>query len=515
MNNEKENFLVKLFVQASHYVSGTVLIMLGGFISLPILTRVFSRGEYGILSLVSITLWIALAFSKAGMGESAVRFYSEFKTGERKQDISVYYTTLILSALVFAIAISLILYFLMKSLSIRIFGDETNNLNGVVITLVITGTLLIRLSNFFRAAQKTKTYNIVMVTRRFLSLALGITFLYVISLELRSFYLGLILAEVIIIAVLGCNLVIKNQIKLKSFSWPFFTESLLFGFPLIVNELAVFLLKSTDRYLIQFFLGAEPLGIYSLGSDLCLYISITLAHPLFYAVVPIYLELWNKKGAEPTKEFLSKVFNYYSLIAMPIMFGFIALAKQAIPILASEKFLQSTSIIPYILPGIILWGYYPIVTAGLYIHKQTKKLSLLTFLGVGLNIVLNLILIPRMQLIGAALATLFTFAVLTCVLVIISSKYLKIKVNLGVLFKIILASGIMFVAITCINLGSGVIPLLIHLVFGSIIYGLILLLIEKNIRASLINVSRRILSKWHFRNDKHIAEKGVTVQQLQ
>ncbi len=488
---ESENVIKKLFIQSSHYVIGTVLMMVAGFISLPILTRIFSRSEYGIISLISITVWIGISLSKAGMAESAVRFYSEFKTGKRKEPISLYYTTLLISAVLFALVVSALLWSLVNIFHINVFGSETKNLLMIAIALIITGAIFLRIISFYRAAQSTKMYNVISVLKRYFTLAFAIFFLFVIQKDIKSYYHGIIVAQMLFIVVLVALLFKKNFLKITNYSHTFFKECLFFGFPLIINELAGFLLKSTDRYLIQIFLGADAVGVYSLGSDLCLHVKDTIVYPLYYAIVPIYLEMWNNKGIEQTKEFLTKVLKYYSLIAIPVMFGFVALAKQIVLIVATSKFEQSATIIPFILPGAIFWGYYPVITAGLYIYKQTKKISLLTLLGVGANIGLNIILIPRMQLQGAALATLLTYIVLMLVLMKMSFKYLKVQMNFNALLKIIFSSAVMFFALKYLNWGTGIVVLLIDILIGMVIYSIIMILIDKEIRTVLFNTLHR------------------------
>ena len=75
--------------------------MAAGFISFPVLTRVFSVSDYGIMSLVTTTVFIALAISKLGFPESIVRFYSEFKS---KDLLDNFYSTFLISSFVFGAA---------------------------------------------------------------------------------------------------------------------------------------------------------------------------------------------------------------------------------------------------------------------------------------------------------------------------------------------------------------------------------------------------------------------------
>ena len=107
--------------------------MVCGFISLPILTRVFSKSEYGALSLVTITLWIALALSKGGQGEAAVKFFTEFKNKKRRCEISVFYSTLFISGIIFALVTSIFFGFFINLTPFKIFNKETENIIWVLI----------------------------------------------------------------------------------------------------------------------------------------------------------------------------------------------------------------------------------------------------------------------------------------------------------------------------------------------------------------------------------------------
>jgi O-antigen/teichoic acid export membrane protein len=62
--------LKKLAVSFSHFVGGNVISLLLGLITFPILTRLLSREDYGILGLVTTTIAIAVAFAKGGISGS-------------------------------------------------------------------------------------------------------------------------------------------------------------------------------------------------------------------------------------------------------------------------------------------------------------------------------------------------------------------------------------------------------------------------------------------------------------
>lgn len=477
------NALLKLFSQTSHYAAGNILAMVGGFISLPILTRVLSTAEYGILSLVSTTIWIALALAKGGLQESAVRFYVEFKSGARSQELSIFYTTLLLGSLFLGVITAGIVFGIGNIFHTTIYETRSHNLALVVAGMVVSGALFMRLSNFLRAEQETKTYNLFVVLQRYTVLALGLSFLYYFRDPLKGFLAGSFFGEALIVAILIFILIRQGKFRWGRFSSAFFKECLWFGIPFVGFELANYLLKIVDRYLIQYFLNLEGVGIYSLAYNLCSYVNDALFLAAWYAVYPIYIELWQSHGREATAKFLSNVSIYIFLISIPLIVGFSVLSREVILILASEKYIAATKFLPYLLGGMVFWGFIPIYGAGIYIYKKTKALAALTFAALLLNIGLNLFLIPRIHLHGAALATLLSYVFLIVAVIRYAFRYLKFSIDYKVVAEAIFASLVMYVVLASMSSWSGLPTLLPKMLIGAATYALIILAMNRKLRA--------------------------------
>lgn len=487
----RDNPLFKLFSQTSHYATGNILAMLGGFISLPILTRVLSTAEYGVLSLISTTVWIALALAKGGLQESAVRFYVEFKSGARRQELATFYTTLFIGSLALGVVVGGIVWGLGSMLQTSIFETPSRHLVFLVAAMVVSGALYMRLSNFLRAEQETKIYNLFAVLQRYAVLAFGLFFLYYFRDHLKGFFIGSIFGESLIVAVLIFLLIRQGKIRVGGFSSSFLKECLWFGLPFVGFELANFLLKIVDRYLIQYFLNLESVGIYSLAYNLCSYVNDALFFAVWYAVYPIYMELWQTQGRETTAKFLSNVSIYIFLISIPIIVGFSTLSREVIMLLASEKYAAATQFLPYLLGGMVFWGFIPIYGAGIYIYKKTKLLAGMTFIALVLNIGLNLILIPRIKLHGAAIATLLSYIFLIIAVVLCAFRYLKFSIDYRILAKSLFASLVMYIVLVSMNSWSGLSALLIKISIGMTIYVLVVLALDRKLRGIAANVMSR------------------------
>ena len=66
------------FVQFSHFFTGQAASLLLGFITFPLLTRLLSIEQYGILGLVTNTIAITVVFAKAGLSDGIIRFHDEY-----------------------------------------------------------------------------------------------------------------------------------------------------------------------------------------------------------------------------------------------------------------------------------------------------------------------------------------------------------------------------------------------------------------------------------------------------
>lgn len=469
-----------MFNQSSHYLLGNIFGMVMGFISFPILTRVFSVSEYGTLGLVSATSSILVAIMKFGSQYSTVRYFSQYKENGRSGLIE-YYTTFIAQSILFALSISFI-FLIISHFFHNLFNFNSQYFIFIIILLCISDSIWIRVTNFIRVEQKTKLYNSIGCFYGFAGLATGLFFLFYFSKSLISFYKGTILAHFLVLIIILLYYYWR-KIDIKRFSMSLFKKSISYGFPLLLLELSSLFFKFIDRYLIEFKLGLNSVGMYTAGSNISQYIQEMIFVPITLAIFPIYMEIWNKEGKESVERFLSNTTNYMLVLCIPIIFGTSILSKELIIILASNKFALSYKIVPYIISGSIIWGFYNIFAAGLYIQKKTKVIATIIFLASCFNILLNLLLIPIWGIVGSAVSILISYIIMTCLIIKASFKYINIKINFLSIKNYILASIIMSFVMYNIKINNNLYSIILRFVAGIITYSIILILIDKNIRS--------------------------------
>ena len=401
--------LKTLLRHASHYLGGRVALMLLGFISFPVFTRVFSVADYGTMSLVLKIILLLTVLGKFGLQNSVQRYYAEQAVAKDDTLSRRYYSTLTVGALLTGLIATLLfvigLYLTPSSLLTRSLRD----LFLFASALIVIRSLQPSLIGFMRAEGKTKTYNGIEIGVRAASIFLACSLLLTWKPTLSVFFGSTIAAETAGVLLLLGYLGRRHLLDPRAIDWSYFREAAWFAFPLIGYELATVILDSGDRLLVQHYMGAQPLGYYSAAYNVSTYTEEALMVPINLALFPIYMKLWVEKGEQATRAFLSRSLNAFLALAVGVVCLVLLTSRDVIVVLASRKFQESYKLLPVLVVGLLIYAVHIFLNAALLIHKKTATMTRLVAYACVFNIVLNIILIPRIGLQGAALATLISY----------------------------------------------------------------------------------------------------------
>lgn len=188
--------------------------------------------------------------------------------------------------------------------------------------------------------------------------------------------------------------------KLLSESWP-----------LIFSSIAIIVYMKIDQIMIGNMLGNVPLGNYSAAVVLCeawYFIPTIIVNSVFPAII------YSRKTGKEL--FLQRFQNLYDvliwtaiIIAIPISI----FSSQIIKLLYGSNYQQADTVL-----SLYIWsGVFVFLNAGLgrYLvsENMTKVAFTRSFIGAIANIGLNIILIPRFGISGAAMATLISYGLAT------------------------------------------------------------------------------------------------------
>lgn len=469
--------LKTLFRHASHYLGGRVVLMLLGFASFPVFTRVFSVSDYGAMSLVLKVLLLLTVLGKFGLQNSVQRFYAEEGASADNAVSRRYYSTLFFGALATGAVFAVLFVAGMAFAPVSLVEAKLKHLFLLVAVLIIVRSLQPTLIGFLRAEGKTKTYNAVEIAVKAATVLLACTLLLLWRRNLNVFFGSTIAVEVAGVLVLAAWLRRRGLIDWHSVDWNYFRKAAVFAFPLIGYELASVVLDSGDRLLVQHYMGSEPLGYYSAAYNVSTYVEEALMVPINLALFPIYMKLWVEKGKQETQAFLSRSLNGFLALAVGVICVVLLTSRDVIIVLASSKFQDAYKLLPVLVVGLLIYAVHIFLNAALLIYKKTATMTKLVVYACVVNILLNVILIPRMGLQGAAISTLVSYLFMVLLMGAVSFRLLPLQLSYSGFALNLLAGAITFGVVRLIQfphawMNVAVKGLLAVLVYTALVYAI-------------------------------------------
>jgi O-antigen/teichoic acid export membrane protein len=462
----------KLFAQRVGLIGITnLLVNLRGLILIPILTKTLGAEGYGIWAQAIVTIALITPLVTLGLSSAMIRFLAAER--DKKEIQEGFYSSSLLIFFVSLLASS-ILFIFSEPIAASLFGGATEvvKLIAVIIPFWNLDTTLFSL---FTAFNQMKRYSIFRIAETFGEVGL-VAYMVLSGFGIYGAVISILIIRIVIILVMSVLVIKEIGVKIPDFSK--LKSYLHFGLPLVPSTIFAWIAASSDRYVIVYFLGIAPVGIYSAAyniSQAAIFMSLA---PISFVLVPTLSRLYDDKKIEEVKTHLRYSLKYFLMFAIPVAFGVSTLAKQILMILATSEFVYTGSVvIPFVALSMVLSGIYSIIGTIFILVKKTKIYGLIWGLAALTNLSLNIVLVPYIGILGAAIATLISFAIASAITVRMSFKYLKFEIDWSFIIKSIIAAVIMSLIIWKLN-PIGTLNVLVSIGVGAGIYFLILVLLK-------------------------------------
>lgn len=463
-------------------------ISLKGLIILPILAKTIGASGYGSWELVLITVSIFQPFILLGLDNSILRFFSS----KEKEEIVKGVFTAFFVILVTGTAVSLILFLSSDLLAITLLKEESlTSVVKLASSLVIITALNTIILSSFRIFGIIKRYFVIVLLQTLFEVGL-IAFFVLSGYGLYGALISMVITGIVILVI---ELYFIGSYA--GFTFPDFSilrPLLKYGLPLVPTAIFVFVISSSDRYVIGFFMSVRDVGIYSaaygIGS-----VTIMFSAYLLYILRPTIYRLYDKRKVDEVKVYLSYSWKYILMFSIPSIFGLSILAEPLLAVLTTSDFISvGKFIIPLVAFSTCLYSMELIFGVVIRLFKRTNIFAIVSGTTAAINLGLNIIFIPRWGVIGAAITTLIAYAIATIIICYKSRQYMKFDIKLGFIIKCIVASGIMSFCIWVFN-PSEIIGILISVGGGTIIYFSLLFLLKGFEKEELRIISESIGSR--------------------
>jgi len=451
MNKNKKYGL--LFKNTLIFAIGSLGSKLITFFLVPLYTNVLTKSEYGTADLISTIANIMVPVCGLVIQDAVLRF-----------GLSKDYN----KASVIKNAFILFLPGALLCLAITPFFGLYPAVSewGLYIFAISISTMLYNIVfNYAKAKDMNKLYAFGSILSTLILAISNILLLLVFKSGIQGYLISNTLCLLLpSLVLLVATKSISDSLK-APYSKDLLVEMIKYSAPLIANNLSWWILSSSDKVMIEFFLSKDDLGLYTAASKIPALLSI---------VTTIFASAWTISSikeydddGEKDKSFYSNVFKFFSLLMFSVALAILLVLKPFMSIYVGKEFFESWVFVPFLILGTVFYSFGSFFGAIFRALKKNVSCTITTVIAGIVNIVINLLLIPVIGVFAATLSTAISYLLIDIIRMLYSRKFFKFEIDF---IKFIINSAILIVASILIILE----PNFIYLISG---IGLVLILI--------------------------------------
>jgi O-antigen/teichoic acid export membrane protein len=424
------------------YYAAHAVVAVSALVSMPFTTRLLSTEQYGLLSLASASVTLLVAVALMGFTQAMARLLPE----ERRlggDAATRFCESMMTGVLCNATLVALIAAAVLPHIG---YGPHTATLQLACVVAVARAARSI-VEQIYRTQQWVLAYATAQVVARYGTVALAIAMLIGGRGRAADVLIATIVAEGIVAIACLVHLVRRGMLQRLRLAWPHLVRASAYGVPLSIAAAGGFLISYGDRFLIERFLGLDAVARYTVPYDLTWRLAQASFVPIQMAFLPILFHLWAEQRHDAARRLVNELATYLTAAALPLGALFLVLGKDLITVFASAKYVEGAALLPVLLPGIFVGELSFVVASGLRLRKQTVIAAGIAVAGAAANVCLNIILLPRWGLVGAAVATTVTYVGMAVAIYVEVRVVLELRPRLGLIGKSLLVSVAMALAV--------------------------------------------------------------------
>lgn len=364
------------------------------FVMVRFYTGVLTPSDYGTADLIMQTANLLLPVASLGITNGVFRFALDRKE-HRKSIFSAGLYIILLGSLILLAAGPL----LSRS-------EELHEYVELICAYTLASCLHSLCAQYIRAEGKTALFAGQGIFNTALVIWFNILFLQVFRLGVFGYVMSVVVAD----GICTGYLVLREKLWKLLVPKPddSVTKAMLrYSIPLIPATIFWWITSVSDRYMVTWFLGTEANGLYAVACKIPTILSL---------LSTIFMEAWQFSAiSEATGDrevhirFYSQVWSFFLSAMVLVGSVMIVLCRLEIRVLAARSYYAAWQYVPVLAMAMVFSAFSSFMNS-VYVVMEKSHLSLWTAVwGAGANILMNLWMIPRIGIQGAAIATLVSY----------------------------------------------------------------------------------------------------------
>jgi O-antigen/teichoic acid export membrane protein len=386
--------------ETAFYGLSTVLGRMLSFLLTPLFTHLLNRSESGVVQ----TAYSYIAFLTVVYGLGLDVAYLRLGRRDGKPDAGAFTGALACVAGV-SLGLSLLIHFFAAPIAVSMgIPAELASVVRYAAWILALDALALMPYTELRGTHRAGTFAAIKTFGIALNLVLAFVFVRQMHLGVRGVFLANLIASSATLAILAPALLSRLEIPDRER----LRRMLAFGLPLVIALLGAMVVQVADRPIMARLGGLDMAGVYGNCYKLGIFMSL-LVGMFDQAWKPFVLERADRADVDPL---IARVLTYFATLAC---WAFLAIAFFVEPFVTAplfgghplfgQAYWDGLSIVPVVTLGYLFNGLYFVMLAPLMIDKRMTSVSAATWIGALINIGVNLAVIPRWGMLGAAWAT--------------------------------------------------------------------------------------------------------------
>jgi len=411
----KNTDIFETLKHSKNYLSANIATKAISFISIPIFTRLFTQADYGIVAVFSSYVGVMTVILSLNSHTAVGRYYYE-KTDDFGEFIG---TTLIFVSLLFSLTVLIYILFYKQIAGLM-------QLPGLLPIYLLFACLFGIMGSIYYQIlvpqKRSKESATISILRGYTGFGIAVLFVYLLK---EDRYLGRVWATLLGGFIFSIYFTIKLRRYSKfSFKMKHIKYILTYSIPLIPYALSGVILAQFDRIMVNNIIDSASAGLYSLGYNVGMLLLLVIGATRT-ALIPDFFKFLDNKEYDRLDALFEKVFSIVIIVAL----GLVLFAREIVIVLADEKFHAGLSVVPLVVIGYVFYEMFFIY--GMYpgYRKKTVFSPIIALTAGIVNIILNVIFIPKYGYIAAAYTTVVSYFIMFMLAWIAAKFVLKERIT--------------------------------------------------------------------------------------
>jgi O-antigen/teichoic acid export membrane protein len=373
------------------------------FLMLPLYTHYLRPADYGVIELIELTLDMLSIVTGTRLLGGVFRFYH--KTVDEHERKAIISTAMIMVCAGY-LAVAIVVFAGAPMFSRLVLGSEQYTAVVRIAALAMaTSAPTFVPTPFFRIHGRFRPVVVAQLSRLVIQVSLNILLLSVFHLGAKAMFLSTFVANLVVGTTL--TVMVLRRVGLH-YSRTAARDLYRFGAPLVLTQVATFVLTFGDRYFLRAATTLDAVGRYTLSYQFAFLLATMAQFPFDMVWEPKKHEVSHRPDRNAI---YGRVFVYQNVVLFSFAVALCLFVRNVLQVMTRESYWDASGVVPILVVAIILQAWSGWQDTGIQVTERTRWIAIANWAGAIVVIAAYAVLVPRYAAWGAAIATVIGYAV--------------------------------------------------------------------------------------------------------